>query len=339
MGSLAVPIDRPAGGQQAETLIRLAGVSVRHGDRPTLDRVDVEVRRGETVTIIGPNGSGKTTLVRAALSLIKPDEGAVIRSPGLRIGYVPQHLEVDRTLPLTVRRFLALSGASSGDEYERALAEVGVGYALDGPFQALSGGEAKRVTLARALLRRPDLLVLDEPTSNVDVAGQAEFYDLIRAIRDQHDCGVLLVSHDLHLVMRATDTVVCLNVLECLDDDAGAIARMARLLEPGGHLIVLVPQHEGLFGSYDQALGHRRRYSRANLESLTRDAGLEIESCFDFNSLSIPGWWVNSRLLERTGFDRWQLHLYDLMVPWAKKVEARVGLPGLSLVCVGRKPE
>ncbi len=137
----------------------------------------------------------------------------------------------------------------------------------------------------------------------------------------------------------ACDTVVCLNVLECLDDDAGAIARMARLLEPGGHLIVLVPQHEGLFGSYDQALGHRRRYSRANLESLTRDAGLEIESCFDFNSLSIPGWWVNSRLLERTGFDRWQLHLYDLMVPWAKKVEARVGLPGLSLVCVGRKPE
>jgi zinc transport system ATP-binding protein len=220
-----VPTDRPADGQQAETLIRLSGISLRHGDRQTLERVDVEVRRGEIVTVIGPNGSGKTTLVRAALGLIKPDEGAVIRSPGLRIGYVPQHLGVDRTLPLTVRRFLALSGATSGEEHERALAEVGVGYALDGPFQALSGGEAKRVTLARALLRRPDLLVLDEPTSNVDVAGQAEFYDLIRVIRDQRDCGILLVSHDLHLVMRATDTVVCLNGHVCCSGRPDSVSR------------------------------------------------------------------------------------------------------------------
>ncbi len=215
----------PRNGRQAQTLIRLSGVSVRFGGRPVLDRVDVAVREREIVTVIGPNGSGKTTLIRAALGLIAPHDGAVDRRPGLRIGYVPQHLGVDRTLPLTVHRFLALSGNTSHDEHQTALGEVGVGYALDGPFQALSGGEAKRVTLARALLRRPDLLVLDEPTSNVDVAGQAEFYDLIRGLRDRRECGVLLVSHDLHLVMRATDTVVCLNGHVCCSGRPDSVSR------------------------------------------------------------------------------------------------------------------
>ena len=215
----------PRNGAAGDMLLRLSGVSVRFGARATLDRVDIEVRRGEIVTVIGPNGSGKTTLVRAALGLVAPDEGEVARLEGIRIGYVPQQLGVDRTLPLTVRRFLAMSGASSREDHERALTEVGVGDALDGPFQALSGGEAKRVTLARALLRQPDLLVLDEPTSNVDVAGQAEFYDLIRSVRDRRNCGVLLVSHDLHLVMRATDTVVCLNGHVCCSGRPDSVSR------------------------------------------------------------------------------------------------------------------
>ncbi len=215
----------PRNGAAGDTLLRLSGVTVRFGGRATLDHVDVEVRRGEIVTVIGPNGSGKTTLVRAALGLIAPDEGEVARLEGIRIGYVPQQLGVDRTLPLTVRRFLAMSGASSREDHERALTEVGVGDVLDGPFQALSGGEAKRVTLARALLRQPDLLVLDEPTSNVDVAGQAEFYDLIRSVRDLRNCGVLLVSHDLHLVMRATDTVVCLNGHVCCSGRPDSVSR------------------------------------------------------------------------------------------------------------------
>ncbi len=216
-----MPVDGPG----AETLIRLSRVSVRYAGRSVLDGVDVAVRRGEIVTVIGPNGSGKTTLVRAAIGLVAPDEGEVERREDLRIGYVPQHLEVDRTLPLTVGRFLALSGASSRADHQTALAEVGVAYALDGPFQALSGGEAKRVTLARALLRRPDLLVLDEPMSSVDVAGQAEFYDLIGELRDRRECGVLLVSHDLHLVMRATDTVVCLNGHVCCSGRPDSVSR------------------------------------------------------------------------------------------------------------------
>ena len=215
----------PRNSSTGDTLLRLSGVTVKFGSRATLDVVDIEVRRGEIVTVIGPNGSGKTTLVRAALGLVAPDEGEVTRLDGIRIGYVPQQLGVDRILPLTVRRFLAMSGNSSRVDHERTLAEVGVYDVLDGPFQSLSGGEAKRVTFARALLRRPDLLVLDEPTSNVDVAGQAEFYDLIRGIRNRHNCGVLLVSHDLHLVMRATDTVVCLNGHVCCSGRPDSVSR------------------------------------------------------------------------------------------------------------------
>ena len=215
----------PRNGISSEPLLRLSDVTVRYDDRATLDHVAIEVRRGEIVTVIGPNGSGKTTLIRTALGLIPPNEGKVTRLAGLRVGYVPQQIVVDRTLPLTVRRFLTMSGTSSRTEHERVLAEVGLGDVLDSPFQALSGGEAKRVTLARALLRRPDLLVLDEPTSNVDVAGQAEFYDLIQTIRDLHDCGVLLVSHDLLLVMRATDTVVCLNGHVCCSGRPDSVSR------------------------------------------------------------------------------------------------------------------
>ncbi len=228
----------PRNGAAGDTLLRLSGVTVQFGVRATLDRVDVEVRRGEIVTVIGPNGSGKTTLVRAALGLVVPDEGEVTRLEGIRIGYVPQQLVVDRILPLTVRRFLAMSGTSSREDHERTLAEVGVCDVLDGPFQSLSGGEAKRVTLARALLRRPDLLVLDEPTSNVDVAGQAEFYNLNRSVRNRHNCGVLLVSHDLHLVMRATDTVVCLNGHVCCSGRPDSVSRDPEYLALFGPRVV-----------------------------------------------------------------------------------------------------
>ncbi len=134
------------------------------------------------------------------------------------------------------------------------------------------------------------------------------------------------------------DTVVCINVLEFIEDDLAALRRMFRLLEPGGRLVLLVPQHERLFGSYDRALGHLRRYHRESLRQLLTQAGFQVEELQDFNALSIPGWWVNSGLLGRTGFDRWQVHLYDLMVPLARSLEARVPAPGLSLIAVGSKP-
>ncbi|MEX2453962.1 MAG: metal ABC transporter ATP-binding protein [Rhodospirillaceae bacterium] len=195
----------------ASTLIAGAGISVSMGRRTVLDNVDISVRCGEIVTLIGPNGSGKTTLVRTLLGLRRPDSGTVTLRPDVRLGYAPQTLTVDRTLPLDVKRFLQMSGQHDPDRLSETLAGVGAPGVMSQEIRLLSGGELKRVLLARALLRDPDLLVLDEPTANVDIHGQVEFYDLIRRIRDERGCSVLLVSHDLHLVMAATDRVFCLN--------------------------------------------------------------------------------------------------------------------------------
>ena len=207
-------------------LVEAGHVTVRLGGSVLLDDVSVAVTGGEIVTIIGPNGSGKTTLVRTLLGLIEPESGSVRRRRGLRIGYVPQRLVINHTLPLTVGRFLSL--AHAGPEAAAVEAMGGVGADLDllyKPLRGLSGGEMKRVLLARALLRQPDLLVLDEPTSGVDLSGQAELYGLIRQIRDARACGVLLVSHDLHLVMAATDQVVCLNQHVCCQGRPEAVTR------------------------------------------------------------------------------------------------------------------
>ena len=153
--------------------------------------------------------------MRAVLGLLSADSGTVWRKPKLRIGYMPQKLHVDPTLPLSVLRFLRLVPGVDRARAQGALAEVGASQVLDSPLQGISGGELQRVLLARALLREPQLLVLDEPVQGVDVAGQAELYRLITRLRDRHGCGVLMVSHDLHLVMSTTDQVVCLNRHVC----------------------------------------------------------------------------------------------------------------------------
>lgn len=196
-------------------LIRLAGVGVTFAGQAVLQDVQLSVRSGEIVTLIGPNGAGKTTLVRAVLGLLKTNSGSVWRKPKLRIGYMPQKLHVDATLPLSVLRFLRLVPGVARAQAQAALAEVGAEQVIDSPLQSISGGELQRVLLARALLRKPELLVLDEPVQGVDVAGQAELYCLITQLRDRHGCGVLMVSHDLHLVMSTTDQVVCLNRHVC----------------------------------------------------------------------------------------------------------------------------
>ncbi|WP_043312134.1 zinc ABC transporter ATP-binding protein ZnuC [Pseudomonas sp. ML96] len=199
----------------SEALIQLENVGVAFSGQPVLQQVQLALRPGEIVTLIGPNGAGKTTLVRTVLGLLKPDSGTVRRKPRLRIGYMPQKLHVDPTLPLSVLRFLRLVPGVDRAAAQSALEEVGASQVIDSPLQSISGGELQRVLLARALLREPELLVLDEPVQGVDVAGQAELYRLITQLRDRHGCGVLMVSHDLHLVMSATDQVVCLNRHVC----------------------------------------------------------------------------------------------------------------------------
>ncbi len=230
--------------ETAQVLAELHEIGMRFGRTTALAQVSLTIRRGEIVTVIGPNGAGKSTLLRILLGLLPPSSGSVRLHPGLRIGYVPQRVAIDETMPLTVRRFLSLAidrhqAAASGDS-ATALAEVGAPGLIDAPVQGLSGGELQRVLVARALLRAPDLLVLDEPAQGVDIIGQAELFALIRRIRDRRHCGVLLVSHDLHLVMAATDHVVCLNHHICCSGHPEAVTRD--------------PAYRALFGTAADAL-------------------------------------------------------------------------------------
>ena len=232
-------------------LVRLDGIGLRFGAEPVLTDVSLTLEPGHIVTLIGPNGSGKTTLVRLALGLLQPGTGSVWRKPGLRIGYVPQRVDLDDTFPLTVARYLNLARQADAAAIGHALAAVGAAHVAGRPLQRLSGGELRRVLLARALLGTPDLLVLDEPAAGVDVTGQTELYDLIRRTRDRLGCGVLLVSHDLHLVMAATDEVICLNHHICCRGAPETVSRHPEYLSLFG------PEAAGAFALYTHSHDHR----------------------------------------------------------------------------------
>lgn len=224
----------------SEPLLELKGASKAFLGRTVLDHVDLRVLPGKIVTLIGPNGGGKSTLVRIALGLLKPDRGQVRQAPGLTIGYMPQKLTVDPLMPLSAERFLRLRPGVGPEDAQRALATVGIAEIAGTPVQALSGGEFQRLLLARALLGSPRLLVLDEPVQGVDLSGQVALYRLIGDLRSRLGCGVLMISHDLHLVMSATDEVVCLNGHVCC---SGA-----------PHAVRQDPAYRRLFGSEADAL-------------------------------------------------------------------------------------
>ncbi len=220
-----------ADARTGELLAEARGVTVRRGATVAVDDVSVALHRREIVSLIGPNGSGKTSLIRALLGLIPVARGTVWRKPGLRIGYVPQRLSIDPSLPLTVERFLSIRKRRSAAEIRERLAQVGVAHIVGRPVQEVSGGEFQRMLLARAMLREPELLVLDEPAQGVDVIGQEELYRLIERLRDDWACSVLIVSHDLHLVMASTDHVLCLNQHVCCEGRPGAVAAHPAYLE------------------------------------------------------------------------------------------------------------
>jgi zinc transport system ATP-binding protein len=219
---------------QAAALIRAAGLTVRHNGVSVLQGVNFAIQRGEIVTVVGPNGSGKTSLVRALIGLTPPSEGEVVQAKGLTIGYVPQKLHIDVTLPMTVRRFLSLPKRASDAEAAAALERTGVAGLEQRQIAGLSGGQFQRVLLARALLAKPDILILDEPTQGLDQPGIAAFYQLIEQVRTETGVAVLMVSHDLHVVMSASDRVICLNGHICC--------------EGAPSVVTATPEYRALFG-------------------------------------------------------------------------------------------
>jgi zinc transport system ATP-binding protein len=209
----------------ADALLSAHALGLTRGSKTILEHIDLDIRPREIVTIIGPNGAGKTTLVRVLLGLIAPDSGHVHRKNGLRTGYAPQRFDLVPAIPMTVSRFLRLGGPHAAAKAQDVLAEVGAPRLGDAQLTNLSGGELQRVVLARALLRDPELLVLDEPVRGVDYAGEAELYSLIGRLRDERGLGVLLVSHDLHVVMAQSDRVICVNRHICCSGVPEAVAK------------------------------------------------------------------------------------------------------------------
>ncbi|MDX1588405.1 MAG: zinc ABC transporter ATP-binding protein ZnuC [Oleiphilaceae bacterium] len=207
----------------SDPVIALEDIHVDFGGPPVLQNVSLALYPNDIITVIGPNGAGKTTLVKVLLGIQRPDSGRVRRKTGLRIGYVPQRIVLQPTLPLTVERFLRL-GSRHHQAIPETLERTGVAHLRKASIHHLSGGEMQRVLLARALLRRPHLLVLDEPAQGVDINGQAALYELIRDLRVDLGCAILMVSHDLHLVMASTDQVICLNRHICCQGQPESIA-------------------------------------------------------------------------------------------------------------------
>ncbi len=197
--------------EKASPLLRLENVCKSYHKNLVLENISFEVNRGETVTLIGPNGAGKSTLMKISLGILEASSGSVHRDASITIGYMPQKVMIDPVLPLSVRDFLYLRPNTSYDDVAEALETVRLSRLSEQPVQGASGGEMQRILLARAILGKPDLLVLDEPVQGIDIMGQQEIYGLIAQIRDETGCGVLMISHDLHLVMASTDQVLCLN--------------------------------------------------------------------------------------------------------------------------------
>ncbi|NUH64638.1 metal ABC transporter ATP-binding protein [Sulfitobacter sp. S0837] len=220
------------------TLIQTSGLTLRHDGQTVLRNVNFTLRPGEIVTIVGPNGSGKSSLLRALIGALKPAAGKITRKPDLRIGYVPQKLQIDGTLPLTVRRFVNLPRRRPAEAIQAALTTAGVPELAERQMVDLSGGQFQRVLLARALLEKPDLLILDEATQGLDQPGSAAFYRQIETVRQDFGCAVLMVSHDLHVVMAASDRVLCLNGHVCCEGTPETVAD--------------APEYRALFGTGTQ---------------------------------------------------------------------------------------
>ena len=215
-------------------LIEADDICVRYGTRWVLDHVSLAIPAGDFVTLVGPNGAGKTTLLKTMLGLVKPTHGTIRRTPDLRVGYLPQRVPWNETLPMPLERFLALGTQASKEECLAALEITGIPERRTAMLHDLSGGEMQRALLARALLRKPQLLVLDEPAQNLDIGGQVEFYALLDKLVATEGLAILMVSHDLHLVMARTKRVICLYHHICCQGAPESVANDPAFLDAVG---------------------------------------------------------------------------------------------------------
>lgn len=243
------------------TLISVRHLSVQYGAHTALHDVNLDVQPDEIVTVVGPNGSGKTSLLRAIVGAIPVAKGSVSKRAGLRVGYVPQRLHVDPTLPITVERFLRLPRKTGKATLNAALERTGVPTIGGQQMSQLSGGQLQRVLLARALADQPELLLLDEPTQGLDQPASAAFYRLIEDVRRETRCSVLMISHELHVVMAASDRVICLNGHVCCQGSP--------------EIVSSAPEYRALFGSgTGGALAlYRHEHDHAHDENCNHDHG------------------------------------------------------------------
>ncbi|MBL0848653.1 MAG: ATP-binding cassette domain-containing protein [Candidatus Liberibacter ctenarytainae] len=231
-------------------LIDLVNTSVYKNGYKVIHDINFTIRPGKIVTLIGPNGAGKSTVAKLVAGIIKPSTGRITRNPRAIIGYVPQKVTIDNTLPITLMRFMTLTISCSENDILQMLDKVNLTEKKNRNIKDLSGGEFQRALLAKALLRKPDLLILDEPLQGIDFPGELALYELITSVRESSGCGILLISHNLHMVMASTDTVICLNHHICCQGPPQTIKHNAEYIRLFG------PRATEILAIYDNKHGH-----------------------------------------------------------------------------------
>ncbi|MDA7705319.1 ATP-binding cassette domain-containing protein [Rickettsiales bacterium] len=206
-------------------LISLEKINLNFADKKILDNIDINIKKDDFITIIGPNGSGKSSLIKIIIGSLKASSGKVRRNKNLKIAYVPQKMEINQTIPINAEYFLQLNQKIEPKLFDKIITELKIGNFLQTQLNNLSGGQKQKILLAKALLSKPNLLILDEPAQNLDISGQLEFYNYIDKLHKEQNISILMVSHDLHIVMSSTKKVICLHHHICCQGEPKIIAQ------------------------------------------------------------------------------------------------------------------